>query len=182
MSTDTFFISDFHFSHKNIIEYANRPFKSIQEMDKTMIDNFIHTVPEGSTCYILGDIFEPKYLGLFINRKLIFILGNYDRSKKKEKEIYEVINDFYLDCEVYKFPILIKKFLWLSHEPLEYMTSSMPYLNIHGHSHSDINYLNGKTWEEGNRRFNVCVDANLIDYKPITLKQIGRILKLRSLT
>lgn len=173
-----YFISDFHFSHKNIITYCNRPFKDTEEMDKTMIRNFLQKVPEGETCYILGDIFNPKLLGAFQNRHLVIILGNHDRRKKLEQAIYDVIDEFYLDCEVFKTPILIRKYIWLSHEPLDFMVPESPYLNIHGHVHSDVNYDNSKTWEEGSRRFNVSVER--INYTPISLTEIKKAMGIKN--
>lgn len=165
-----YFISDFHFGHKNIITYCNRPFANSDEMDKTLIHNFLHKVPEGETCYILGDIFNPILLGAFQNRHLVIILGNHDRRKKSEEAIYNAISTFYLDCEVYKVPILIKKFIWLSHEPLECMVPESPYLNIHGHVHNDKNFDNSKKWYDGGRRFNV--SCEMINYTPISLEEI----------
>ena len=36
----TFFISDLHFGHKNALAYDNRPFTSIEQHDKVLVDNW----------------------------------------------------------------------------------------------------------------------------------------------
>jgi calcineurin-like phosphoesterase family protein len=44
---DTWFTSDFHFGHFNIIRYCNRPFTNTEEMDAQVKPN--------DTLYFLGD-------------------------------------------------------------------------------------------------------------------------------
>ena len=39
-----FFTSDTHFGHSKIIDYCKRPFSSIEEHDKTLIQNWNNVV------------------------------------------------------------------------------------------------------------------------------------------
>lgn len=79
------FTSDTHFSHDNIIKYTNRPFKTIEEMNNTLIYNWNKVVKPYDKVYFLGDFCwkEPKY---FINRlagTIEFIKGNHDKAVVK---------------------------------------------------------------------------------------------------
>ena len=50
-----FFTSDHHLGHENIIEYCDRPFSSIEEMDNEMIRRWNEKVQPSDKVYHLGD-------------------------------------------------------------------------------------------------------------------------------
>lgn len=49
-----YYISDVHFFHKNCIEFDSRPFSTIEQMHKTMVDRWNRKITEEDTVYILG--------------------------------------------------------------------------------------------------------------------------------
>ncbi len=51
----TYFTSDNHFDHKNIIQYSNRHFKNIDEMNATMVEKWNSIGTNNDTVYHLGD-------------------------------------------------------------------------------------------------------------------------------
>lgn len=78
-----FIISDTHFNHANIIRYCNRPFKSVEEMNNTMIKNWNRVVSDQDIVYHLGDVWmtgNPELLYNLKGRKRL-IVGNHDELK-----------------------------------------------------------------------------------------------------
>ena len=51
----TYFTSDLHFGHENILRFDKRPFSSIKEHDEELIKRWNAKVKPGDTVYILGD-------------------------------------------------------------------------------------------------------------------------------
>lgn len=75
-----YLISDTHFSHKNIIEYCNRPFGSLEEMNECIIRNWNTVVNPDDIVYFLGDFCKGNNCVLteLLGQK-IFIRGNHDK-------------------------------------------------------------------------------------------------------
>ena len=78
----TYFTSDQHFGHFNIIRLSRRPFKTVDEMDETMVERWNAKVRDDDTVYVLGDLFfraatvEPILKRLKGHKHLV--LGNHD--------------------------------------------------------------------------------------------------------
>ena len=51
----TFFTSDTHFGHENIIKYCGRPFKDVEKMNERLIKNWNEVVKDTDTIFHLGD-------------------------------------------------------------------------------------------------------------------------------
>lgn len=160
----TFFIADPHFGHKGIIEYENRPYGSVEEMDQALIDNWNRVVGKRDKVYLLGDIsFYKDELTTAIIRRLkgikYLVLGNHDSPNVKR----------YYDMgfhRVYDYPVILDGFWMLSHAPL-YTNANMPYANIFGHVHASKQYT-----DYSSQSF--CVSVERIDYTPIEFDEIKR--------
>ena len=56
-----FFTADTHFGHYNIMRYIDRPFKSVDEMNNTIITNWNKVVSKSDRVYHLGDFGFHSY-------------------------------------------------------------------------------------------------------------------------
>ena len=81
-----FVFSDPHFDSESIIKNGNRPFKSVAEMNATLIKNYNATVGKQDICYWLGDIMygatKAKVSNLLrhLRGRKYLIMGNHDRG------------------------------------------------------------------------------------------------------
>lgn len=154
-----FMIADTHFGDENIIKFEGRPFKSVKEMNQTMIENWNSVVSDEDTVFVLGDfISDASCLPLIDNLKghIKLILGNHDISFVKELK--------YKGIEIYEYPIVFNNFWILSHEPM-YVSENSPYANIFGHIHNNPMYLTVSS-----RSYCVSIERN--GYKPICFDYI----------
>jgi calcineurin-like phosphoesterase family protein len=81
--SNVFFTSDQHFGHKNIIEYCNRPFADVEEMNRTMISLWNGVVRPEDLVYHLGDFCLDRgnvnSLLNILNGTIFFLWGSHDK-------------------------------------------------------------------------------------------------------
>ena len=164
----TWFISDSHFSHKNIIDYCNRPFLSIEEMNDTLIYNWNKIVKNNDRVFMLGDFAlcgKDKIIeiGQKLNGRKILILGNHDRASLTTYYTagFEMVS---------KFPIIFQDFFILSHEPIEFLPLNTPFVNIFGHVHNDMRFPT--ITPRG-----ACVSVERWNYMPVEFNQLISLIK-----
>ena len=164
-----FFIADSHFGGESIIRYENRPFASVEEMDKVLMERWNALVDPKDTVYVLGDFSmymdeeRDRELLQALNGRKILIMGNHDRHRTSEQ--WRRLG--FEECS--PWPIVYEGFYLLSHEPM-YINRNMPYANLYGHVHSNPSYRDASTRS-------VCVSVERIEYQPVTLEDIKKMLR-----
>lgn len=190
-----YFTSDQHFYHSNIINYSNRPFSSVEEMNEKLIANYNSLVSPDDVVYHLGDFslaLRPVEIYVArLNGTKHLILGNHDwahPAHKKSKSGIERWTQKYIECGfttvslggVYEFKELSAP-VHLSH---------MPYKNLEPGEHGDkyaqwrpedkgLWLLHGHVhtqWKTKGNMINVGVDP--WDYKPVSIEMIKTIIEV----
>lgn len=164
---NTWFTSDLHFGHLNIISYANRPYKSVEQMNMALIRNWNSRVKPGDIVFHIGDFcfrnteggkegegLKSKAMDYAsqLNGHITFIKGNHDKNNSLNAVIkYAIIE-------------LGGKEIFLIHNPMEY--NNKFDLNLVGHVHEAWKIKKiGRTY-----LYNVGVDVN--KFAPININEI----------
>lgn len=168
-------ISDTHFFHKSIIPYCRRPFSSLDEMNRKLIENWNKVVKDDDVVYFLGDFSfgnteQTRDICNQLKGYKIIIRGNHDRDRGeiswKNIGFDEVLtNPFtlrYVDKNS-NFREII-----LSHEP-QYISNEQ--FNIHGHIHNTPLREEYEGMREDNH---LCVCVERINYTPISFETIQK--------
>lgn len=150
MST-LFFISDTHWDHNNIIKHCNRPFSSVEEMNKTMIDNWNSVVGPNDIVYHLGDVAfrtHPKEFLKRLNGRIRVIMGNHD----SQKQLIECVDDGIIDLvqSTYYQRWQGHKFFLSHYAHRVWRNSHHGSFHLYGHSHGDLEGIEwGKSMDVG---------------------------------
>lgn len=162
-----FFTSDTHFGHANIIEYCDRPFGSVAEMDEEMIQRWNERVRPGDTVWHLGDFsFKAEPIDYFrrLNGHKNLVKGNHDRLKQIRKCHWGLLVETRIMIQQSGTEFL------MDHYPiLEWERKAKGVVHLHGHQH------NGVPRPLMNRMIDVGVDAH--DFRPWALEELLDLLK-----
>lgn len=167
--------SDLHLNHANIISFTERPFDSVEEMNKALLDNFNNVLGVDDTLYILGDVAMGRdksqtaasFLRQLKCKDVHLIQGNHDPKEHQ----YMLDAGFKSVSDYLEIPVSSKVGAVLSHYPmLSWNGSCRGHLMLHGHIHSQGSSYNETNRENAIRRYDVGVDAN--DFCPVSLDEI----------
>lgn len=165
-----YFTSDWHLNHFNIIKYTNRPFKTLEEMNSTIIKNFNEKVKKDDLVFFVGDFIfrsgskrgegelgKPDNFLVQLNCKnIVFIEGNHDGNNSLKTPIQKLI---------------IKhggKRICLVHNP--HFADTNYDFNIVGHVHDKWKFQRIKKEESFTDCCNVSIEQ--WNYKPVDINEI----------
>jgi len=196
MNKNSYFTSDWHIGHDNIIKFSNRPFKDVGHMHRVLVNNYNSTVGTNDICYFLGDMGQHngetmKKIIQELNGTKILIMGNHDKKGRQ----------FWFDCGfsavMYSSSLRVgKSTVTMSHCPLYglwredttgmrghdgsenwhgeekqynngFAIPNWGQFHLHGHIHSPNS---GKSVKILDKQYDVGVDAN--GYRPVSMSVI----------
>ncbi len=178
-----FFTSDTHFFHKNIIEFASRPFETLEEMHNVLVDNWNSVVPKDGTVYHLGDFalggnFESHTrLRKRLNGEIVLLLGNHCYQNKLDRTRYLDLFKIITDVISLKVKLSDGEYLklFMSHYPHLYWQRG--FYHLHGHIHSGPNSTASEVEIPHRLRYDIGVDNN--NYYPVSFDGIVEIFNNR---
>lgn len=165
------YIADPHFGHEGVIRMNNRPFSSIDEMDRVMIDNWNSVVSQEDEVYIIGDFMfrsrhAPNYYLDQLRGKKHLVLGNHERWTNQIN-----LADYFESVSQIKEITDLDRHLVLCHFPLaewaRYFRGSM---HIFGHIHNTRTSPAFQFYCTQPNMLNAGVDIN--HFIPVTLNQL----------
>ena len=174
------YIADWHYGHANSINFDNRPFIDVDQMNKELIERWNGVVAPGDVTYILGDMFWCKCEEAIsvldqLNGQKILVKGNHDRCNdgKFIKKFASVTG--YLEVNDNGRNIV------LSHYPIPcFKNHFYGWYHLYGHVHTSFEYnmmehdkyLMEELYTKPCEMYNVGAMLSYMDYTPRTLDEI----------
>lgn len=171
----TYFTSDSHFNHANIAgkEVSKWPsgyrhFKTVEEMNKTLIDGINDTVGVEDELWHLGDwsFGHPSNIRYFRHKlkcqTVHLILGNHDKEIRKRQADYQSDGTFASINNLTEIAVEGQKIVLCHYAMRVWRGHHRGTIHLYGHSHGNLPPF-GKSMDVG-------VDTN--DFKPYSFEEI----------
>lgn len=176
-----FYIADTHFFDKKCINYDNRPFAGVEQMNETIIQNWNRVVTAEDTVYLVGDYSygfgaDIASTAQRLKGRKILIRGNHDQDVNL-KYCFDGIYDY---LEVANEDGLVI----LCHYPLSSFKDMQKggTIHIYGHVHNSYEAKLANDVYERMRKlpgrsyhfeaYNVGCMQEYMDYTPRTIKEL----------
>ena len=175
----TFFASDHHFFHANILKYADRPWNNVWMMNEALIERHNSVVTNKDIVYFIGDFAftsnEDDIVNIIqrLNGEKHFIAGNHDKTMFKER-IMKQFNSFtkapYKEIYVQDSDARGgKQSITLCHYAMRVWNKSHHgAFHLYGHSHGSL------PDDPNSRSFDIGVDC--WDFTPISYEQVKKVM------
>lgn len=161
-----YLISDLHLDHDNIIDYCDRPFGSVEEMNERLVEYWNDTIDPGDEVLYGGDLtIRTSTAALLdwldeLNGEVVFLLGNHDGTVLEGLDRVQFVEGFQFKQRGVSFHAV--------HDPEDGPSNPKGWL-LHGHHH--YNWPNQFPFVDyDTRRVNFSVE--LLDYRPLATDRL----------
>ena len=165
---DTWFTSDFHLGHFNIIRYCNRPFADTQEMNEAIIERMNASVKPSDVLYFLGDFCMggPKAVALYRNQIACKTIHFIDGTTRKVQHLFTSLSSL-SEIRVGKQGIVLCHYamkVWPQH--------SHGTWQLYGHSHGNL--------PDDPLSLSIDVGVDSHDFRPWHFDEIHAVMKVKA--
>lgn len=157
----TYFTSDNHFGHANILEYSGRPFRNVEEMNEEMISRWNAVVTDADHVYHLGDfcLGSPELAIASVSRlkgQKHLVFGNHDKGLRKNPGF---LRRFVKACDLDEVTVDTQRIVLCHYALKTWNQSHRGSWNLHGHSHGSL--------DEDPNALQLDVGVDCWDYAPV---------------
>ena len=161
-----YLFSGLHLNNDNIIDYCNRPFSSVEEMNETLLKHWNAVVDPDDEVLYGGDLTIRTLAAALLdwldelNGEIVFLLGNHDGTVLEEMDWVQFVEYFRFEHRGVPF--------YAIHDPADGPSNWKGWL-LHGCHHN--NWPNHFPFVDHDSR---CVNCSvkLLDYRPLATNRL----------
>lgn len=178
MNRKIFFTADLHLGHKNVIKYCDRPFKTAEEMNETLIENWNNTVSDRDEIYVVGDFafMGTKQTELVLQRlkgKKYLVRGNHDKSLNETTALkyFQWIKDYHL-LKIQERNGNLQKIVLFHYALRTWDSAHYGAWSLYGHSHGNL--------RDDPQALSLDVGVDCHNFRPISYDEVKEIMSKKN--